>query len=73
MSPANPLCPCRKTGAWRRRADAQRALDAILADPDQSRPYQPSRLDQCPHGIWHLTSKASKPRAKGKTQRKRGS
>lgn len=67
---SNDLCSCRKRGAWRTRAEAQRVLERITANPDQmTRTYLPTGVARCRTGIWHLTSKSGKPWKHGKRSR----
>jgi hypothetical protein len=65
----NPLCPCRKTGAWSRKEDAEAALAKMK--PDGTRLYMPVGVDLCPHNVWHLTSKSGKRWRSGKRNRQR--
>lgn len=66
MTASNPLCPCHKSGAWRTYQEATTVLGRIMQQPPKERMYQPTRVTQCPHGIYHLTSKPAKVWAKGK-------
>lgn len=66
MKRMNSLCPCRKAGAWSTKKAAKRRLQWIHENPDPERLYSPVRVDQCRHGVWHLSSKSAKQYRKGK-------
>jgi hypothetical protein len=51
--PSNDLCGCRKSGAYRTRQEADRALERILANP-RTGDY-PRAVHVCDEGIFHLT------------------
>lgn len=71
MRASNPLCRCSKSGAWTTRQAAEEALRRVLDDPDPARAYKPTHVFECPHGVWHLTSKSGKTWRSGKIATKR--
>lgn len=58
-TPSNPLCACRKTGAWSTEDLAVAALDRIRHNPSGDTVLgdrDPCGVYQCGEGIYHLTS-----------------
>lgn len=66
--PSNQLCKCKKSGAWRTKYAAMKALERILDGAETARRF-PTGVTRCTKGIWHLTSKNGKVWAHGKNRR----
>ena len=61
----NPLCRCRKSGAWTSRRTAEQVLERIKDEPPKSLlSYMPKRVVPCKskRGVFHLTSDDGSPR-----------
>lgn len=70
---SNPLCKCKKSGAWSSKRAAEAALQRILDAPeDLGRGYRPIAVERCTARIWHLTSKDGKRWKHGRRGRRRG-
>ena len=70
---SNPLCGCRKSGAWTTKEAAEAALRRVQSAPeDLGRGYRPIAVERCTRGVWHLTAKDGKRWKHGRRGRHRG-